>query len=403
MVTISHSERFAQLNLLLAEYRDIWEHSAFQHHKLCWQDTRQELYQALITLDEHQLCQLESNAAALQTFISNYLPGYEAFSPLTALPQAQNNLRCGKFLDVGIPGRKWQQVTAFLAASDIESVSPETELVDWCAGKSHLGRTAAILTGASLLAIEHDPALCREGLALTKKRGVNARYECADVLKSDFDFHAQHQVLALHACGDLHRRLLINWKNSDSRQLRLSPCCYEKWLQGDYQPLSRTVSENGIRLTKDNVRLAMQETVTASKREQMMQQQLQTARLTFDLMQRDLRGIDVYLPTPSLPLSAANWPLKKVLQVFADKQDLPLPEDINAVEYFQRAAERYQRIRRLQLAAQGFRRALELWLVCDLALFLEEDGAEVSLQMFCERDLSPRNIQLSARKSYTPG
>lgn len=403
MVTLSHSQRFAQLNLLLDEYRDIWDHSAFQHHTLCWQDTRPELYRALITLDDRQLCHLESSAAGLHTFIGNYLPGYEAFSPLITLPNEQQNLSYGRFLDVGIPGRKWQQVIAFLAASDIQSVSPETELVDWCAGKSHLGRTAAILTGASLLAIEHEPVLCQAGLVLAEKHGVDARYECVDVLTSDFDFHAQHQVMALHACGDLHRRLLVNWKNSDSRQLRLSPCCYEKWLQGDYQPLSSNASENGIRLTKDNVRLAMQETVTASKREQAMQHQLQIARLTFDLMQRDVRAIDEYLPTPSLPLSAANWPLKKVLQVFADKQNLSLPEDIQVAEYQQRATARYQQIRRLQLAAQGFRRALELWLVCDLALFLEEDGAEVSLKTFCDRDLSPRNIQLLARKSYTPG
>lgn len=419
-MALSHTERFMQLTRLLDDFAILWRDSVFQETSPKWSSHYPVLYEQLLTIDDEELCRLESSATALHHFISQTLPGYSEILDAIRLPVHHQSIQAPKFADVGVPGKKWQQITAFLSDFLQRHPSQNTqlheplpgkllpghpsekvkasvaELVDWCAGKSHLGRTAALITGHKLYAIERDETLCREGASLANKMGVPANFNCADVLQRNFTFNNRQQIFALHACGDLHRKLLAEWKHSDSPELTLAPCCYEKWLHGDYQPLSELAKNNNLRLSKDQVRLAMQETVTASTREQAQMHRLQTLRLAFDILQRDIRGTDEYLPAPSLPLSAANWPVTDIFTFLANKKGLKLPKLIDTEYYTNKAHSRYQQVRRLQLAAQGFRRPLELWLVSDLALYLEEAGIQVTLQEFCPRELSPRNIQLTA-------
>ncbi|KPY93142.1 Uncharacterized protein ALO94_01003 [Pseudomonas syringae pv. spinaceae] len=46
-----------------------------------------------------------------------------------------------------------------------------------------------------------------------------------------------------------------------------------------------------------------------------------------------------------------------------------------------------------------FRRALEVWLVLDRAMYVQEQGYRVSVGTFCESQLTPRNLLILARKS----
>ena len=52
---------------------------------------------------------------------------------------------------------------------------------------------------------------------------------------------------------------------------------------------------------------------------------------------------------------------------------------------------------RFSIVRHAFRRAIEVWLVLDLACYLEERGYAVALGSFCERHLTPRNLLISAR------
>lgn len=58
---------------------------------------------------------------------------------------------------------------------------------------------------------------------------------------------------------------------------------------------------------------------------------------------------------------------------------------------------RWAKLRRLQLVRHAYRRALELWLVLDLALRLEEANYTVVINQFCDRALTPRNIIINAK------
>ena len=60
--------------------------------------------------------------------------------------------------------------------------------------------------------------------------------------------------------------------------------------------------------------------------------------------------------------------------------------------------QRQRETMRLSLLRQGFRRAIELWLVHDMACYLEAHGYQVQVGEFCATALSPRNLLLSARR-----
>ena len=55
-------------------------------------------------------------------------------------------------------------------------------------------------------------------------------------------------------------------------------------------------------------------------------------------------------------------------------------------------------MRNLELVQGLFRRPLELWLVLDMALFLQDQGFSVQLGEFCPQQLTPRNLLLVAER-----
>jgi hypothetical protein len=60
--------------------------------------------------------------------------------------------------------------------------------------------------------------------------------------------------------------------------------------------------------------------------------------------------------------------------------------------------QRQREVMRLSIPRHACRRALELWLVLDLAEYLEACGYAPSLTTFCDRQLTPRNLLLTARR-----
>jgi hypothetical protein len=122
-------------------------------------------------------------------------------------------------------------------------------------------------------------------------------------------------------------------------------------------------------------------------------------RLGFDLLQRQLRGVDEYLPTPSLPSAWLEKPFAEYCQHLADLKELSTigAQDWPALE--DAGWQRLAQVRNLELLRGLFRRPLELWLNLDRALFLADRGYTVRLGTFCETPLTPRNFLLLAERA----
>ncbi|MDQ4171960.1 methyltransferase, partial [Pseudomonas aeruginosa] len=194
-------------------------------------------------------------------------------------------------------------------------------------------------------------------------------------------------------------RLLRLASQAGCRQLAVAPCCYNRIPGPFYQPLSQTAGRSLLALSLDDLRLPLSETVTASQRVRRQRDQSMARRLGFDLLQRELRGIDQYLSVPSLPVAWLERPYADYCRELAALKGLPEPaaRDWQALE----AAgwKRLAMVRNLELVRALFRRPLELWLLLDRCLYLVEQGYSVRLGEFCPTFLSPRNLLILAERS----
>lgn len=388
--------RFAALDAFLVEHPSLWRPRPFQHRRLPWESDHPELAAWLRarTLEQaeqahnapHELPAPEPFPALARQSLALATVGRFPESPVSS-PSAR--------LLYDIPGRKLEQIRTF--ASALIPAEHSGPWLDWCAGKGHLGRWLA-QDGAALTCLEHDPALCEAGARLSARQQLNAEHPCQDVMAEDVGrhFRPSSRVVALHACGDLHRQLLRRFSDSPASQLALAPCCYNRTQAEHYRPLSGAAQRSSLQLSRDDLALPLSETVTAPARVRRQRDQSMARRLAFDLLQREVRGVDEYLPTPSLPTSWLDRPFADYCRHLAELKGLSITLEPDWCSLEKAGWQRLAEVRNIELLRNLFRRPLELWLVLDAALFLQEQGLEVQLGEFCDGKLTPRNLMLQA-------
>jgi len=386
--------RFQALDAFLIEHQGLWRPRPFTQLQLPWETEHPELSR---WLRQRSLAEAEAS--------HNQPHDLPAPAPLPQL--AARALRLGAVdklpthtleparhrLNVDVPGRKWQQIEAFGAA--LTFAQTPAHWLDWCAGKGHLGRRL-LQPGQQLTCLEYDPALIASGQALSDRHDLHATHHLQDVM-ADVAIQPEHTPVALHACGDLHVRLLQLASAAGCKQLALAPCCYNRITADRYQAVSAAGRASLLQLSIDDLGLPLSETVTAGNRVRQQRDTSMARRLGFDQLQRQVRGCDDYLPTPSLPASWLDKSFADYCQELASLKGLSTGvQDWQALEAhgWQRLAE----VRNLELVRGLFRRPLELWLVLDRALFMVEQGYNVEVGSFCEPSLTPRNLMVLAER-----
>ena len=391
-------QRFVALDAFLLAHQALWRPKPFTHLHLPWENQHRSLAD---WLRARSLAQAEAEhnhpeQLAAPAPFPELARQASTLSAVGALPRATRQAPPAR-LSVDVPGRKWQQIDAF--ASSLQFRQPTRHWLDWCAGKGHLGRLLA-QDGQSLRCLEYNAELVEAGQRLSQRHGITAEHRLQDVLCASTADHLQamHSPVALHACGDLHVRLLQLASHTGCLQLAVAPCCYNRIQADSYQALSAAAQASTLRLSKDDLSLPLSETVTAGTRVRRLRDQSMARRLGFDLLQRELRGIDEYLPTPSLPPAWLDKSYADYCRDLAALKNLPSPSARDWLALEARGWQRLAEVRNLELLRSLFRRPLELWLVLDRALYLQEQGFQVTLGTFCAAQLSPRNLLLLAER-----
>ncbi|MCE5984532.1 methyltransferase [Pseudomonas sp. LF19] len=391
--------RFQALDGFLREHQALWRPRPFTQLELPWEAEHPALAH---WLRERSLSEAEAahnhpeqlDAPAPFPQLARRAAELSAIGELStvALPAA------GPRLNVDVPGRKWQQIEAF--ASHLGFIHNPRHWLDWCAGKGHLGRRLLQPHSQQLTCLEYDPALVEAGIALSQHHQLPAEHRLQDVLANDaaLQLNAEHTAVALHACGDLHVRLMQLASQQGCRQLAIAPCCYNRIQAPQYQPLSTAAKASGLQLSIEDLGLPLSETVTAGARVRRQRDQSMARRLGFDLWQRQVRGMDEYLPTPSLPVSWLHKPFADYCRGLAELKELQAGAEPDWPALEAAGWQRLAQVRNLELLRNLFRRPLELWLVLDRALFLQEQSYQVQLGVFCEQPLTPRNLMLLAER-----
>ncbi len=396
---ISAEARWKNLNQWLSSHREFWQPTPFTTPDPEWTRRWPKLKERVSAIPADQIKPLDDDPTLLARALGDDMPSLREVESLLALPSLSSPDRSSALTlpevrAADMPGRKRLQSGAF--ASAVEPLG--LPLVDWCCGKGHLARTLSPLCANKVSGFEWDPALVTEGNRLAQKYGDRVSLSCQDVMTDGLALPDRAHAVALHACGDLHRRLLQTSAKQSLPRLSLSPCCYHLTAADQHQPLSRVVRDHPDRLelTVTQLRLAVEETVTAPAREREELDRISEWRLGFDAMQRALRGVDAYLPVPSNPRWVARGDFAGFCQWAASKKTLTLPGNLDYGHWEARGRQRLAQVRRYELVRHLFRRPLELWLVLDYVLFLQEQGYEVTLGTFCPRSLTPRNLMIDA-------
>ncbi|MBR7887435.1 methyltransferase [Marinomonas sp. A79] len=387
--------RFHTLDTWLQEHSALWQFDTFAILDVPWQANYPALAMYLESLDESEIqeshfydevCRLCPSLAAFR----DYQP--QQINPLTpeqVLPDTPS------YLATGVKGRKWSQIQAFASHTPRAS-----HYVEWCAGKGHLGKLIAFQHSNPVHSLEWQKTLCDAGEQEAKRLNLAQTFTHADVLKNQGQaaLHDADCVVALHACGDLHKVLLEQAVDAKTQKLCVSPCCYHLTKDAHYQPLSNTGKQSNLILRQADLKLAVKEVATAGAREQRLKQLELTYRLGFDAWQRIARQQDDYLPVPSIQKALLTQGFNGFCQWAAEQKQLTALLNKVPCDSFETIGEqRYQQVQKLEAISQLFRPALEQWLVLDRAMFLEENGYRVDIGTFCDKSLTPRNWMIRAR------
>ncbi len=396
---MDYLERFQRLDAWLQQHQALWRARPFMQRQLAWEGDWPALaaYLRSRTLEQ---AEAQHNAPQLLDAPHPFTNWARQSLDFCALPEWSRppSFSVPEQLIRHVPGRKQEQVYRFADVAMGRLPNEPERWLDWCAGKGHLGRLLAWQSGRPVICLEQDAVLNQQGRELSQQFQVTAEHIDADVLNAPSWDHLTpaRTPVALHACGQLHMTLLEQAVTQRCPQLVIAPCCYNRIPGENYQPMSHAGRAAQLRLSRQDLSLPLQESVTAGQRVRRLRDQSMAWRLAFDIWQRKGRGVDAYLPTPSRPESAMGAGIAAYCRFFAQHHNLTLPEPEDWSRLESQGWALLAQVRNLELVGALFRRPLEIWLMLDRALYLQEAGYRVELGQFCPADLTPRNLMLIA-------
>jgi hypothetical protein len=406
---MNFSSRAQQLNTLLNQHQSLWRHNAYNEVSPRSFRDFPNLLVFLLNLSDEELQHLQANDRDLLTALAPYFPpAAELLSLITlAAPPPHQNTEPPR----GIPGRKWLQIQAFIDAhprSDAASHSGEslpevrldnTAIIEWCSGKGYLSEALTKRYELDAIGLEIDPSLVAAGNLRASTAKHHRRVIACDVLSDQVFQHvdSSRQLLALHACGGLHQRLLNTAAVQKNPRLSISPCCYHRFNQGEYRYLSAQMQGSELRFSNDDLRTAVRQTKTARSGETQARRQLQAWYLGLRLILEEHR-IATNTPLPSTPQHWSKTSFRDWLNAVLILKPLELSLPANLTQYEKAGWQCLREAERIDLVRMAFRRAIELHCVLDSVLFLEEHHYHCTLSEFCASSLTPRNLLIQAEK-----
>lgn len=391
--------------------RDLWAPRPFVHHTLPWEAQHPALAQWLRALPLDATTAMERDPQALEKHappvFRRWQDQRDALVATPALPGTPAPRLQDRQLRWQIPGRKWAQVSAFIAALDAEALMKThpnpTRVVDWCAGKGHLGRTLGAAHGCDVTLIERQISLSRTAQRLADRVGVSTRFIHADALSAEAWRHLDQDTVGvgLHACGALSNALLREGAARGAPLLAVVPCCHH-FLGGQpsFVPMSSHGDAAALGLGDKALRLSIADETVATPGERARRQRELAWRQGLDLLLRQASGRDVYTPLGPARPSELRGDFKHFCEAVAARRNLDLPPRWSPDNAEAAGWERARVARALGLVRALFRRPLDLWLVLDRALYLHEVGRDVRVGRFCADEHTPRNLMILSRETH---
>jgi hypothetical protein len=400
---------FLRIDSFLAQNEAFWRYQPFIHVTASpetdfpWQGQCPPLSDFLDSLSMPDIEKLRSdNQRAIQD-VALYFPGLSDVVRDSTFPLVRSpaNWRFDHLpLDFrrGIPGRKLEQIEAMVKAVTATE-SKGTQWLEWCAGKGYLGRLLAQTTKKHVVSFEYQSDLCQAGADFAQAHGLAMSFIQGDVLRPSTKqaMPPQSHALALHACGDLHVKLIQYGTELKLPALSIVPCCYHLIQSDRYIAMSAEGRQAQLQLSQAELRIPLQETVTGGQRVKRHRQLEMIYRLGVDLIYRHQFGDHDYKPLPSIKKSMLANGFGDFLDWAAAYHQRRIEDDIDVPTYYAQAERKFHQMEKIALVQQQFYSLLEAWIVLDKVLFLQQKGYQVHVEQFCAKPITPRNLLIQAR------
>ncbi|WP_373941075.1 SAM-dependent methyltransferase [Vibrio chagasii] len=395
--------RFKILDSFLLEHQVYWRSEPFhlcQTQQQPWQKVNSPLVDWLNSLTTENIQTLKEQPDLLITELGRFLPQLmQAHQSTQFTNTALKGLQLPRGTEDGIPGRKLQQIVSMGEAA-LEHHHGE-EWLEWCSGKGFLGRILSQQSSQKVTSFEWQQSLCESGQKIADAQHLEMTFVQGDAFseRADEVFNPNQHAVALHACGDLHVELVKKSVSHGLPAVTISPCCYHLIRDESYQAMSSVAKTSALTLSKSDLRIPLQETVTGGERVKRHRQLEMSYRLGFSQLLKAEMGIDQYIPVPSIKKSELAEGFESFCRWACEVKELSLGSNIDFDSYLVQGEALFWEMEKLSLVQQVFRRPLEIWLALDRAIYLKEQGYEATIEEFCERSVTPRNLLIHGVKS----
>ncbi|MEZ8084606.1 methyltransferase [Vibrio sp. 1S139] len=395
--------RFKILDSFLLEHQVYWRSEPFhlcQTQQQPWQEVNSPLVDWLNSLTTENIQTLKEQPDLLITELARFLPQLTLVHQSTQFTNtALKGLQLPRGTEDGIPGRKLQQIVSMGEAA-LEHHHGE-EWLEWCSGKGFLGRILSQQSSQKVTSFEWQQSLCESGQKIADAQRLEMTFVQGDAFSDSADkvFNANQHAVALHACGDLHVELVKKSVSHGLPAVTISPCCYHLIRDDNYQTMSSVAKASALTLSKSDLRIPLQETVTGGERVKRHRQLEMSYRLGFSQLLKAELNIDEYIPVPSIKKSELAEGFESFCRWASEVKEITLGSDIDFESYFAQGEKLFWEMEKLSLVQQVFRRPLEIWLALDKAIYLQEQGYEASIEEFCGRSITPRNLLIHGVKN----
>ncbi|MEZ8659237.1 methyltransferase [Vibrio cyclitrophicus] len=394
--------RFKILDSFLLEHQIYWRSEPFH---LCrtqqtpWRNVNRPLVDWLEGLSIQRIQTLKEQPQLLADELIFFLPQLYAVNQNIQFGRATlAGLKLARGTGDGIPGRKLQQIVS-MGEAVLENHYGK-EWLEWCSGKGFLGRILSQQSKQKVTSFEWQQSLCETGQAIADAQQLDMTFVQGDAFTEDAEevFNIDQHAVALHACGDLHVELVKKSVFHGLPAVTISPCCYHLIREDVYQAMSCVARSSALTLSKSDLRIPLQETVTGGERVKRHRQLEMSYRLGFCQLLKAELGIDEYIPIPSIKKSELSEGFESFCGWASEVKGMSLGAGINFGLYLEQGEALFWEMEKLSLVQQVFRRPLEIWLALDRAIYLQEQGYEASIEEFCERSITPRNLLIHGVK-----
>ncbi|MBU2934026.1 methyltransferase [Vibrio cyclitrophicus] len=394
--------RFKILDSFLLEHQIYWRSDPFH---LCrtqqtpWRNVNRPLVDWLEGLSIQRIQTLKEQPQLVADELTLFLPQLYSVNQNIQFDRATlAGLKLARGTGDGIPGRKLQQIVS-MGEAVLENHYGK-EWLEWCSGKGFLGRILSQQSKQKVTSFEWQQSLCESGQAIADAQQLDMTFVQGDAFTEDAEevFNIDQHAVALHACGDLHVELVKKSVFHGLPAVTISPCCYHLIRDDVYQAMSCVARSSALTLSKSDLRIPLQETVTGGERVKRHRQLEMSYRLGFCQLLKAELGIDEYIPIPSIKKSELSEGFESFCGWASEVKGMSLGAGINFGLYLEQGEALFWEMEKLSLVQQVFRRPLEIWLALDRAIYLQEQGYEASIEEFCERSITPRNLLIHGVK-----